>query len=339
MNFKFLIFASIVLMIFLPMSSFATSENFYSVEHDTGNLFAISNHDYENQIKDSVTAAISNGNITKFDFSMDSEVMIHVSMQDDGLLYVNIPKNVMYLADHNCNSDGIILVEGEEVQNVSDEYPLQGNLISYKVKSWAIEIPQDSKQIEIVFAFIIPDAEHSYAFGQRCLMLERGEFMKPMMQKNLGLEIHQIICRDSFELTYKKESRPACVTEDTFIQLFERGWQPRLFLPQDILVSGLGPTNYNIVGDMKTTDVVNHPELGITEILIDAKSKSNLVMTLERNFTGIPLQEGHSSPGYSILVDGNEAKFGEPGERNPYRIYFQLNVPAGAERIEIVPDK
>ncbi len=335
-----IIFATVLLVIIvLPLQSFATSENFYSINYGTSNISAISNHDYENQIRDSVTTAISNGNITKFDFSMDSGVMIHVTMQDDGLLYVNVPKNIMYLVDHNCNSDGIILVDGEEVQNLSDEYPLQDNLGPYKVKSWTIDIPQDSKQVEIVFAFIIPDAPHSYAFGQRCLMMERGEFMKPIIQANLGLELYQIICRDGFELTYKKEFRPACTTEVTFIELFERGWQPRLFLPQDIRVYGLGQINYNIVGDMKLTDVINHPESNITEILIEAKSKSNLVMTLERDFIGMLLQEGHPSPGYSILVDGNKVEFEEPGERNPYRIYFQLNVPTGAEKIDIVPDK
>ena len=306
---------------FVTSESFATPENFYSIEYDTGNIVAISSQEYENQIQESVTAAISNGNITKFDFSFDSQVVIHVDMQDDGLLYVNIPKSIMYLADHNCNSDGIILVDGEEVQNLSEEYPLQGNRIAYNVKSWVIEVPQDSKQVEIVFAFIIPDAPHSYAFGQRCLMMERGEFMKPLVQANMGLELYQILCRDDFELTYKKESRPACVTEETFIKLFEHGWQPRLFLPQDVRVPGLGHTNYNTVGDMRVTDVVNHPESGITEILLDVKTKSNLVMTLERGFIGISLQE-NSSPGYSILVDGNKMKFAEPGERNPYRIYF-----------------
>ena len=319
--------------------SFATSENFYSIEYDTGNIVTVSNQEYGNQMQDSVTATISNGNITKFDFSFGSQVMIHVNMQEDGLLYVNIPKSIMYLADHNCNSDGIILVEGEEVQNLSEEYPLQHNLISYNVKSWAIEVPQDSKQVEIVFAFIIPDAPHSYAFGQRCLMMERGEFMKPLIQANLGLELYQITCRDGFELTYKKESRPACVTDDTFIKLFERGWQPRLFLPQDIIVPELGHINYNIVGDMRVTDIVGHPESGITEIFLDAKNKSNLVMTLEREFLGMPFQEGSSSPGYIILVDGNNAKFGEPWEKNSYRIYFQLNVPSGTEKIEVVSDK
>ncbi len=58
------------------------------------------------------------------------------------------------------------------MQNLSEEYLLPHNLISYNVKSWAIEVPQDSKQVEIVFAFIIPDAPHSYVFGQICLMME-----------------------------------------------------------------------------------------------------------------------------------------------------------------------
>ena len=331
----------ITVMIILPPSSFATSKNFYSIEPDVDNFFAISSQDYENKIQHFVTASISNGNITKFDFSPDSDVMIHVSMHDDGLLYVNIPKSIMYLADHNCNSDAFVLVDGEEVLNVFEQIVRSENVFRPEkdVKSWAIETPRDSKQVEILFAFIIPDFEYSYAFGQRCMMLEKGEVMKPLVQKKLGLELHQIICEDGLELTYKKESRPACVTEDTFLVLFERGWQPRLFLPQHIALPESGQTNYKTVGDMKITDVVNHPESGIAEIFIDSKSKSNLVMRLERDFIGTPLQEGNSSPGYSILVDGKDVKFREPGERNSYSIYFQLNVPSGTEKIEVVPDK
>ncbi len=77
----------------------------------------------------------------------------------------------------------------------------------------------------------------------------------------------------------------------------------------------LGHINYNIVGDMRITDIKNHPEYDIFEISLDVKNKSNLVMMLEREFLRLPLQEGGSSPRYIILVDGNNAKFGEPWEK------------------------
>ena len=320
--------------------SFAISENFYSFGSTTNPIFSISSLDYGNLKKDTITAAISNGEITKFDFSAES-VIIQVSMQDDGLLYVNIPKNIMYLADHNCNSDAFLLVDGEEVLNAYDSFAdpdlkfSDALIYDRNIKSWATELTKDSKVAEIVFAFIIPDAAYSYAFGQRCLMLENGEFMKPLVQKNLGLELHQILCKDNFALTYKKEPRPACVTDETFIKLFERGWQTRLFLPQHLDLSKAGQVNYNIVGDAKILHIVNDPNSGITKILMDTKKKSNLIMALERDFTGIEFQEDRL--GYSIFVDGKKTAFKEPWGKNNYRTNFQLNIPPSTEKIEIIP--
>ena len=322
-------------------SSFAYAENFYSFDSKTNHISNISNLDYNNMKKDVITASVSNGEITKIDLDMENGVVIQVNMQDDGFLYVNIPKKIMYLADHNCNSDAFVLVDKEEVLNmldqiIEDSSESQSSFIYDKnIKTWAIQVTKDSKEIEIVFAFIIPDYDYRYAFGQRCLMLENGEFMKPLVQKNLGLELHQILCKDNFEMTYKKESRPACVTDQTFTELFERGWHTRLFIPQRLDVSETEQINYKIIGDTKILHVVNDPNSHVTEILVNAKKKSNLIMSLERDFTGIKFQEDNAD--YSILIDGIKAMFKEPWCKNQYRTTFQLNIPSNTEKIEIIP--
>lgn len=325
----------------LPSLAFANSENFYSLDHEASNVSGISSLDYPDLKKDIMTAAISNGEITKFDFDTDS-VILQVDMQGDGLLYVNIPKDILYLADHDCNSDAFVLVDGEEASNVLDKILEDGSefqnafIPDKNVKTWAIDVAKDSEYVEIVFAFIIPDAAYSYAFGQRCLMMESGEFMKPLTQKNLGLELHQIICRDDLMLTYKKESRPACVTDDTFIELFERDWKTLLFLPGDWVFPNTGQFSYGIIGDAKILDVVNYPDSRITKISIDAEKKSNLMMTLERDFSGIDLfREGRAE--YSVLIDGEKSAFREPWGKNEYRTNFQLNMPAGTETITVSP--
>jgi hypothetical protein len=130
---------------------------------------------------------------------------------------IEIPKNIWYLVDSECNLvQPFILVDGEET-TFSEHFEKNKQILT-------IDVIGGSKEIEI--GDWGPASPHTtnFMYGQFCFMQEQGIFLSPNKQTDLGFMFYNVQCKEGLELIFKQDNSPACVKPETASKLIERGW-------------------------------------------------------------------------------------------------------------------
>jgi len=146
-----------------------------------------------------------------------SNLIISITTSDDGLLEIEIPKNLHYVQNNrDIENNLFIIIDGEEVKGLETSKPCN---ITY-----LIPFNKDSKEIELIGTTAGSDPRVPFKSPKQCLQ-ESIEVLPPLRQFKSGIPLSQIECKDGFELIFKAtDNSPACVKPSTAQKLLERGW-------------------------------------------------------------------------------------------------------------------
>ena len=160
---------------------------------------------------------ITNGVITNtLNHPQISSMTLDVQMHDRG--YVTIPNAHWYFADDSCEVDAHLIA-------LLDEAEVDFHLHAME-KAITLQVSSDTKHIEILGAHPMVEHTTSGAFGHFCMLLEQNvTHLPPVKQMEIGFLKEDVICMDNHVLILKHDGSPACVTPETKVKLFERGWQ------------------------------------------------------------------------------------------------------------------
>ncbi len=155
------------------------------------------------------------------DFEVDEDtasLILFIDAKKNGISTITIPKDIWYIADNSCRAERpFVLIDGEEVKLGTD-------FVSYTTTSsvFKIDLPENAKEIEFISTYGGPPT--AFDFGKQCWEPQKLRLMSPAKQISNGIQPDSVNCKSELKLIFKPNFSPACVTPETFLKLFERGW-------------------------------------------------------------------------------------------------------------------
>lgn len=173
---------------------------------------------------------IQGGTVETIAILSDGSLQIDVSMKQDGILSLDIPKKTWFLADGSCNPvESFVLVDGKEYSFLGE---LDGDSEQYgyseRLASWGrtvdLRLPASAKSIQFaVIDLLVGNIPNAWQLGQKCLALPKAD--SPLQQFKSGISVNQIKCNEGLVLLlHPIIETPACVKAKTEQKLVQRGW-------------------------------------------------------------------------------------------------------------------
>lgn len=184
--------------------------------------------------------------------------------------------------------------------------------------------------------FLIP---HLHAFG-KIVVLESCN-LSPLKQYESGIQHHQILCKDRFELVGKLTTgTPACVKTQSVEELVYRGWATSdrtypLTNPQSYVLTENEesfPIEYSISGST-LSEIVHDDDSNALIIQLEEAIGGNLVISIPRDIIDAKLGDNEDDV-FFVLIDGLEVAYGE--DSNEHERVLTILLPRGASIIEII---
>jgi hypothetical protein len=171
----------------------------------------------------------------------------------------------------------------------------------------------------------------------------------PLKQTISGVEPESVSCRPGLELALKYDRSPACVSHETHIKLYERGWTKLVPIIPDIGKTG----TYHINEKEKTFDIKYSITDGdVKEMAFDPSSNS-LIVTVKPTDDGSmtigiprdlldakmdycpPIRENPPDDDFFALLDGEEIPYDEVSTTSETRT-LKMHFMPDSSRIEII---
>ena len=165
-----------------------------------------------------------------------NSLIISIDIHEDGFVYLEIPKETWNWSNSKCESqDPFILVDGEEVWDKNgDVYQDRGNskngytqTIGEFVRYMKIDVPIGTEAIEIISTGGFNTSTQAY--GKFCAMKDKGVFLPPLKQVDVGFLKKDVICKENMILVFKTANgSPACLKPSSIEELVKREWAMRI---------------------------------------------------------------------------------------------------------------
>ncbi|MCA9827852.1 MAG: hypothetical protein KC444_05605 [Nitrosopumilus sp.] len=136
----------------------------------------------------------------------------------------------------------------------------------------------------------------------------------PLKQLNIGMSPNELFCRTDFSLIFKTDSSPACVSHDTHVKLYERGWTKLVPIYADVGKTG----TYKLELDEKAFDVkysvsgamlesIEKDSEGHLNIIVGVFREGQLTITVPFDLIVDSSQDWDEN--YVVLVNGVEVAY------------------------------
>lgn len=152
------------------------------------------------------------------DYSIAGSIILYVEMDTDG--YVIVTKTHHMSANPDCTptDDLFVLIDGVAVEGI----------INKNDHSLSINIPKDSKEIEIISSHVLVLHTTSSMYAEFCKVLDDGKTMSPHIQTKKGFLVPDVICKNNLVLIFSELSnKPACVKSDSVNKFLDRGYSTK----------------------------------------------------------------------------------------------------------------
>ena len=210
-------------MILLTGSVFGVSESFAEEEWQSYRLvgnFYLPNGQLDYQAQE-IPYKIENGKISNVKILVSgTKLAFKIQAYGDGVLELNIPRNVVDITIGSIDDQIVVLHDGVE-KKFTEKSPTQSDLVCSR--HIVIPFSKNISNIEIV-SFFLKEEPFRNALGALysidCLVDP-----SPKLQIKSGVKPENISCKEDFELIFKSTTgSPACVKSETSVILWQRGW-------------------------------------------------------------------------------------------------------------------
>jgi len=151
----------------------------------------------------------------------------------------------------------------------------------------------------------------------------------PLKQINIGMSQDELFCRAEFSLIFKTDSSPACVSHDTHVKLYERGWTKLVPISVDVGKTG----TYELQLDEKTFDVkysisgamlesIEKDPNGYLNITVSMFRDGQITITVPSDLIVDSFQDWDES--YIVLVNGIEVAYDKKINANKQTLKIPL---------------